>query len=91
MNEMSGPQVPGFWMNETNGVLRPAVTNYLTGLPMSDREIAAMRGYLRQWINAPGWIGPMIDVLRSQVGEMTSRKEIKRWLDRAADAGIDPL
>lgn len=87
---MSG-YVPGFWMNETSGVLRPAVEAYLRGRAMDHRQIAAMRAYLRQWIAAPGFVGPMVDVLRTQVEEITTRQGISRWLDRAEEIGIDPL
>lgn len=95
---MTGPlYAPGFWMHETSGVLRPAIIAYLAAAidpaapAMSRQEIAAMRVYLRQWIAAPTWIGPMIDVLRSQVEEIASREDIDRWLDRALEQGIDPL
>jgi hypothetical protein len=82
--------LPGYWMNEASGALRPAVEAYLNQQPMTDAHIAAMRAYLRQWIEAD-WHGPMIDVLRSSVGTLTSRAAIKRWLDIAEDEGIDPL
>ena len=82
---------PGYWMHETSGVLRPAVEAYLNGGPMSDVQIAAIRAYLRQWIAAPAWKGPMIDVLRTQIEELTTRDAIAAWLDRAMDEGIDPL
>lgn len=88
---------PGYWMYETSGALKPAIEAYLRlamvpdAPPMTDGQIAAMRGYLRQWIMADTWRGPMIDVLRSQVFELTSADEIQRWLDRAIDVGIDPL
>ncbi len=95
---MNGAQaVPGYWMNETSGVLRPAIEAYLAPAidphapPMTLAQIAAMRAYLRQWINAPAWRGPMIDVLRTQVDEITTREAIDRWLDRALEEGIDPL
>jgi hypothetical protein len=58
---------------------------------MTPGEIAAMRAYLRQWIMAPGWQGPAIDALRAAVDGLTSRQAIERWLDKAVDAGIDPL
>lgn len=88
---------PGYWMHETSGALRPAIEAYLAQAidpaapAMTAAQIAAMRAYLRQWINAPAWRGPMIDVLRTQVGELTSFAEIDRWLNRAMDEGIDPL
>lgn len=77
-------------MHEISGQLRPAITAYLQGEPIDGRQIAAVRAYLRQWM-AGDWRGPMIDVLRTQVEELTTREDISRWLDRALDVGIDPL
>ena len=45
---MSG--VPGYWMNETSGVLRPAIEAYLLEKDMTAQQIAAMRAYIRQWM-----------------------------------------
>jgi hypothetical protein len=86
---MSAP-IPGYWMAETTGQLRPAVMAYLANEPMDDRKIAAMRAYLRQWM-ACDWKGPMIDVLRTQVEDLTTKEDITRWLDRAQTVNIDPL
>jgi hypothetical protein len=78
-------------MHETGGVLRAAVAAYLTGGPMTGAQIAYMRAYLRQWIAAPGWQGPDIDALRMAIDRLATRVEIAAWLERAMDAGIDPL
>lgn len=92
---MSG--APGYWMDEASGELRPAILAYMRQAtisgspPMSDAHIAAMRDYLRQWIMAPLWRGPMIDVLRTKVGELTTFEEIERWMDMAEAQDIDPL
>jgi hypothetical protein len=83
--------VPGYWMGETSGVLRPAVAAYLNGEPMTAAQIAAMRAYLRQWIAAPVWQGPTIAALRAAVDDLTNRNAIERWIDIAIDAGLDPL
>ena len=82
--------VPGDWMDETSGVLRPAVTAYLAGDEMSIEHIVAMRAYLRQWISGDfqGW---RIAELRREVELLTNREEIERWLGQALDMGIDPL
>ncbi len=84
--EMSAP--PGFWMHETSGVLRPAVEAYLNGDELTVGHIAALRAYLRQWI-----AGPFADVedLRRDIDNLTGRREIDNWLDRALARGIDPL
>jgi hypothetical protein len=74
-------------MNETSGVLRPAVEAYLKHDEMTPAEIAAMRAYLRQWI--AGFHG--VPELKEGVDKLTSRQAIAQWLDRALDLGIDPL
>ncbi|HSR77787.1 MAG TPA: hypothetical protein VLN57_14495, partial [Xanthobacteraceae bacterium] len=58
---------PGFWMYETSGTLRPAVEAYLKHERLTEANIAALRAYLRQWIAAPAWQGPGIEVLRADV------------------------
>ena len=81
---------PGYWMNETSGVLRPAVEAYLHNEPLSPEHIAGLRAYLRQWIEAEGWAGDL-SLLRATVGSLSNRREIDRWLAVAWKLGIDPL
>lgn len=83
--------IPGYWMNETSGVLRPAVEAYLSRDEMTPQQVAALRAYLRQWINVDGWTGPLIDVLRTNADEIRTRQDITRWLEIARRAEIDPL
>ena len=82
---------PGYWMNETSGVLRPAVEAYLRGGPLDDGQIAALRAYFRQWIAGPWAEGPGIEELRDGIDGLTSRAVISRWLALAMDENIDPL
>lgn len=84
-------QIPGYWKNETSGVLRPAVEAYLKGGPMTGEQIAAMRAYLRQWINAPGWVAPCLPELRADIDNLTTWTAIDRWIHRAYAWEIDPL
>lgn len=86
--------IPFYWMNETSGRLRPAIEAYLKGAALDDGQIAAIRAYLRQWINAPVWHGPAINDLRAGIDGLVSRQAIHDWLDEAAEAAeaeIDPL
>jgi hypothetical protein len=83
--------IPGYWMNETGPALQPAVKAYLKHEPLDDGQIAAIRAYLRQWIDAPVWHGPAINDLRAGIDGLTSRQAIRQWLDEAAEAEIDPL
>ena len=77
-------------MNETSGVLKPAVMAYLDGGPMTDEQIAVMRAYLRIWMDGP-WIGPDIGRLRASIDFITTRAALEEWLDLALDSAIDPL
>ena len=84
-------QAPKFWQYETSGVLKPVVIAYLEGTPLTDRDIAIMRAYLKQWVDSPVWSGPPIYALRVNVRKIRSRDDINTWLEAALDAGIDPL
>jgi len=91
---------PGYWMNETSGVLRPAVEAYLAGGPMTPEQIAAMRAYLRQWVNSPVWdANPHAGTeaklsladLRTDIDHLVTRAAISIWIGRADALGLDPL
>jgi hypothetical protein len=81
---------PGYWMNETSGVLKPVVEKYLRGEQLSQNEVACMIAYLRQWM-AGDFCGPEIDMLRVTVNAIVDHETLVAWLDEAMDAGIDPL
>jgi DNA transposition AAA+ family ATPase len=72
-------------------VLRPAIDAYLNGRSMTQDQIAAMRAYIRQWIDDPTWAGERVVELRQGVDGLTTRAKIKAWLDLAEEEGIDPL
>jgi hypothetical protein len=90
---------PGYWINETSGVLVPAVKRYLEGeVEMAD--IPVIRAYLRQWIGSSVWDeNPHQDAvgakeladLRSRVDTIATRADIDGWLNTAIDMGMDPL
>ena len=80
-----------YWMREIRGVLRPVVERYLHGEELGARDIVVMRAYLRQWIFADGFIGDEIVDLRADVDRITDQRSLTRWLERAMDAGVDPL
>lgn len=88
---MTVSSFPGYWMHEVSGELRPAIMAYLLGARMTDKQVATMRAYLRQWINARVWRGTDIDELRQGIDALTSVDAIDAWLTRALDVGIDPL
>jgi hypothetical protein len=94
--------IPHYWMYETSGELKAAIHAYLNYMgdpklsPMSDRHIALIREYFRQWINAPAYslaegFEAEKAALRESVGAIATAKDIDRWLNQAAEIGIDPL
>jgi hypothetical protein len=82
---------PKFWTDETSGTLQPAVRAYLTDATLTEPQIAAMRAYLRQWIQSPLWEGPGIQELRRSVDQLHTRAAIAEWVAIAVNAGLDPL
>lgn len=82
---------PRYWKDERSGTLRPVVEAYLQGKPLSAKQCATMRAYLRQWIMAPVWVGPDLAELRAAVDGLTERAAIARWIAAAEALGIDPL
>ena len=90
---MSGPDyIPGYWQNETSGRLRPAVEAYLlTDRELTNAETRIWRAYLRQWIGAPDFRGPQVELLRNFVDGIIDRETLAKWLDHAIEAGCDPL
>lgn len=91
MDDEASGAIPGYWMNETGDLLRPAVRSDLNGATLTEAEIAALRAYLRQWIASPMWMGPDIELLRRGVDGLVSRSAINRWLALALESNIDPL
>jgi len=84
------PDPPGYWMNETSGVLQPVVEKYLAGDELEADELTVMRLYLRQWMNAP-FLGPEVRSLRLTIEDVTTTERLRLWLRRAQLAGVDPL
>jgi hypothetical protein len=92
---------PGYWMNETSGVLRSAVEAYLRhDDPLPEAHVAALRAYLRQWVMSPVWDQnphatetdrEILAELRHGVDRLLTREAIDLWLYEADAFGIDPL
>jgi hypothetical protein len=91
MDILGAVNIPGYWVNETSGQLKPAIEAYLFGKSMTEAQIAAMRAYLRQWIEAPLWQGAEVHELRRRIDNLVSYQAIGDWLRDADAIGIDPL
>jgi hypothetical protein len=91
--------MPGYWMYETSGVLKPAVEAYLLReTMMTPAQIAALRAYCRQWIElfeppdgAPEAQRRVIARLRAMVDGLVDRPSIDVWIMQATAIGADPL
>lgn len=91
--------IPGYWMNETTGVLKPAIMAYLYGHELSEHQVAAIRAYIRQWIMSEAWErNPHADPsarwlsrMRARVDDLVDRESISQWMRDALEGGIDPL
>lgn len=81
--------LPGYWMYETSGVLRPVVEDYLHHRPLTEEQVALMRAYLSQWIMLGAWEGAR--QLRADVATIRTTEDVTRWLYAAERVGIDPL
>lgn len=97
---MTPVRAPGYWRDETSGELAPVIMRYLEGAALSQHDIATLRAYLRQWIDATVWDeNPHADQearrelarLRHHARGITSRAGIDRWVADAVGFGIDPL
>ena len=88
---------PFYWMYESSGILRPVVRAYLRGAQLSPQDVATMRAYLRQWIFADAWDqnpygdGTELAGLRDMIQSLNSTAQIREWLRRATEMGMDPL
>jgi hypothetical protein len=82
---------PGYWADETSGVLRPIVERYLDGESLNTHQLGVLRAYLRQWIASDGFFGSEVEWLRAHVSDITDMHTLHIWLERALEAGVDPL
>jgi hypothetical protein len=86
------PALPGFWMHETSGVLRPAVEAYLFNAveKLTPEHIATLRAYLPMDLFA-GVAGTQGRLSARADRGTDLRAAIDRWLDIAIKEGLDPL
>jgi hypothetical protein len=86
---------PKFWTNETP--LVEVVNKYLqTPRQLTLREVALIRGYLKQCIDSPDWSSGLhnaqvLTELRGNINRVTSAAHIRLWLTTAREIGIEPI
>lgn len=83
--------MPGYWMHETTGELRPAVEAYMFGHHLTAAHIGALRVYFRQWCLAFPQTEGLAELVQ-RIDTLVDRSTITSWLDDALnDEGIDPF
>jgi hypothetical protein len=91
---------PRYWREEITGCLAKPIRKFLNGFTLDDGEIALIRAYLEQWVDAPVWdMNPHADpegrrelaALRQEAREIATRADIGRWMYKAMQMGMDPL
>jgi hypothetical protein len=88
---------PKYWMHETSGVLQPVIERFLNDQRLTDQEVAIFRAYLVRWIDSPVWdqnphgTGDDLRMLRDAAKVVKNTTEIRIWLERAEQFGVDPL
>ena len=83
--------MPGYWMNETSGVLRPAIEALIFGSQLTPDQIETVRAYLAQWMDSPWGPEEIVQSLRNRISGLASNHDVHEWLDDAVAIGIDPL
>jgi hypothetical protein len=88
---------PRYWMNETSGVLKPVIERFLNDQQLTDQEVSIFRAYIMQWIDSPAWDanpeggGHELRMLRDAAKVVRNTTELRLWLQRAEEFGVDPL
>lgn len=94
---MFAPFLP-YWRNESSGKLALAVERYFAfaigedSKPLSDSEIALLKGYLKFWLDYP-WqgLGDELDFLRAEFAQSRTYEQLRDCIETALDLGIDPF
>lgn len=84
--------MPNYWMNESSGVLKPAVESYLRGGRLDQGQVRLMRAYLLQWVLSPVWMGgDELEALQAGVRAIKTETDVRIVIEKAIDLGMDPL
>ena len=79
--------LPGYWMHETSGILKPVIHRYLNREPLDASDYQIMRAYLKQWVSCGAWVCPAD--FAERIDGLTSYEALDNWLDDAIDLNMD--
>ena len=86
------PKAPHFWMAEKTGGLANAVEVYLRGDPLSPTDFVALRLYLQQYLERAVMTGEADrKLLIARLPKLQTIRELERFVDLIAEAGIEPF
>ncbi len=81
---------PRFWMEEQTGVLSAAVEAYLDGQRLKPDQLAAIKVYLKQYIERAVLAGAAkVPLLLSKIDKLKTTGDLERFADEVAEFGAE--
>ena len=81
---------PRFWMEEQTGVLEAAVETYLNGDKLSAPQLAAIKTYLKQFIQRAPLSGEAsVPRLLTKIDKLQTTRDVEDFADEAAEYGAE--
>jgi len=81
---------PRFWMEEQTGVLEDAVETYIAGNPLKPAQLAAIKIYLKQFVERAPLVGEAkVNLLSQKVDRLKTTRDIENFADEVAEFGAE--
>ena len=94
------PLAPKYWVYEQGDALRPAMLKLIDGKTLTEGDVAVIRDYFVQWVCSPVWDDnphmnaagrQQLQMLREEARQILTGTDIRRWLIKSAQQGVDPV
>ena len=84
------PKPPRFWMEEQTGVLSDAVETYLEGERLNPAQLAAIKVYLKQFVERAPLAGEAkLPLLVQRIDRLRTTRDIEDFADEVAEYGAE--
>lgn len=84
------PNPPRFWMEEQTGVLEDAVETYLEGDRLSPAQLAAIKTYLKQFVQRAPLAGDAkVHLLVQKIDRLQSTRDVQNFAEDVAELGAE--
>ena len=84
------PKPPRFWMEEQTGVLSDAVETYLEGERLNPAQLAAIKVYLKQFVERAPLAGDAkVPLLLQRIDRLRTTRDIEDFADEVAEYGAE--